>query len=97
MSDNIHISKSVAIWLIRYGRRLVSDGIGSDWHPSETAPPIDDGMGSFPGFVDGMDTSSDTWMWAQELINFARTVAAIAYQQLQEDIENGDPDDTITL
>jgi len=91
MSNNIEISKGVAKYLMRAGRRLVSDGVGTDWHPSELAPPIDDGQGDFPGFMDELDPTSDTWMWANTLIQFARLVASIAYEAMQEDVENEDP------
>lgn len=82
--ERIQITKTVARWIVRLGRQLVSDGIGRDWNPMQDNDPIDYDP-DFPGFLNDIpDDGSDTWIWAQALVQFVKTVAAIAARELQD-------------
>lgn len=81
-NDKIEITKTVARWIVRLGRQLVSDGIGRDWNPMNDIDPIEE---DFPGYLDDIpDHGSDTWVWAQALVQFVRAVASIAARELRE-------------
>jgi hypothetical protein len=88
MSEYVQISKTVAIWLVKYGRNLVEAGLGTTWDPnSRELPELEPG-----GLIDQLNLEEyDLYHWTNSLMNLAKTVAGILAQILKEDAENNPP------
>lgn len=76
----INISLTTARWLLRLSTRLVSVGLGSEWRPGDNPYEIEG-----PGMLDELPLeNSDLWIWANALVNLARTVAGILNDGLND-------------
>lgn len=84
MTLPIQISRSVANWLIAYGRTLVSDGIGNDWDPCAIEPPVMDGLQD--ALLDHTDVHTDPRLhyWVVAMFGYIRTIAGILAQKMRE-------------
>lgn len=84
VTDTIKISKSVARWLIAYGKQLVDDGYGTNMDPMDPLGGVIEPTTA--GFIDEIPMENgEMWRYMNAVINFARTVAAILGRALQED------------
>jgi len=88
MAEYVQISKTVAIWLVKYGRNLVEAGLGTTWNPeSGELPELEPG-----GLIDQLNLEEyDLYHWTNSLMNLAKTIAGILAQILKEDAENNPP------
>lgn len=91
MSDYIRISKTCARWMVSLGATLVNEAYGTNWDPMRSPVSVinEDEVDFGMGFMDEMPQGNHPMIyWADALIRFVRTMAAIAAHELIEDQEN---------
>lgn len=81
----VRISRSVAVWLITYAKRIVDNGLGTDWDPYSPEHMIESEAFGFIEAVDPADVP--LWDFINAAINLARTLAGILANAVLEDVE----------
>lgn len=82
---HIQISKNAALWLLRFARQIVEDGIGESYDPDS----VTDGIPEGHGFLDDIPMEdAELWRYVNGAITLARALAGIISNALKELNEN---------
>jgi len=83
MADTIRITKTCAVWLISFAKQLVNDGYGVNYDPFN---PIQGLEPLSPGFIEQIPMEDgELWRFVNAMLNFARTVAGILANSLNNE------------